>query len=158
MNNKLMGVLIGLARASFSNEDKLTPETDRIIIDGLAAYENANDATLTVLTEKAVAEKRRLIPLCFECAFPCGKNNDYNMADLWEARPEIRSLKLLILTGICKIASKIQCTDALSHTDPEITEFLYKALFAVGADDWDQEYLLPVVLETGNIIAKCKNS
>ena len=43
----------------------------------------------------------------------------------------------------------------LGYTDEEVNRFFYKALFAVGMDDWGMNELLPVVLEVGEVNLKC---
>ncbi len=75
LQDVLTGKLIGIARAADNNEDKLTKETDAVIIDGLfAAVTNVNfdDEALNKLIARANAEKRRLVPNCFECTASCG--------------------------------------------------------------------------------------
>ncbi|MDD6442216.1 MAG: hydroxylamine reductase, partial [bacterium] len=43
----------------------------------------------------------------------------------------------------------------LGYRDSEVDHFLYKALRAVGMDDWGMEELLPVVMEVGEVNLKC---
>lgn len=43
----------------------------------------------------------------------------------------------------------------LGYTDPEVDRFFYKALFAVGMEDWGMDELLPIVLEVGAVNLKC---
>lgn len=158
LQDKLTGVLIGLARAGYSNEYDVTSDTDKLIIEGLFATitnVNFNNETLSVLIQRVLDEKKRLIPLCFECALPCGKNNDYDMSDLWEANEDTRSLKSLILFGIRGMAAYAYHAAVLGYTDEEVSKFFYKALFAVGADDWGKEELLPIVMEVGEVNLKC---
>lgn len=158
LQDTLTGTLIGLARASFSNEYKLTPATDQLIIEGLLATNdkaNYSDEALSMLVKRVLEEKKRLIPLCFECAFPCGKNNDYDMSDLWEANETTRSLKSHILYGIREMAYQVHQASTFGYTNEEINKFFYRALFAIGENDWGQEELLPYVKETEEMKQKC---
>ena len=158
LQDKLTGALIGLARASFSNEYDLTPDTDRLIIEGLFATltnVNFNNDAISDLIGRVQNEKKRLIPLCFECASPCGKNFDYDMTDLWEVNEDTRSLKSLILFGIRGMAAYAYHAMVLGYTDETVNKFFYKALFAVGENDWGSEELLPIVMEVGENNLKC---
>ena len=100
-------------------------------------------------------EKRKLVPECYKCASACGRNNDYDMSKLWNADDDIRSLKSLILFGIRGVAAYAYHAAVLDYKDEAIHKFLYKALFAIGMDDWGMKELLPIVLEVGEVNLKC---
>lgn len=74
------------------------------------------------------------------------------MTMTWE---DIRSLKSLILFGIRGMAAYAYHAAVLGYTDPEVDRFFYKALFAVGMEDWGMDELLPIVLEVGAVNLKC---
>ncbi|MFR3285658.1 MAG: hypothetical protein ACLTR6_16315 [Clostridium fessum] len=94
--------------------------------------------------------------LIVSCArSPCGKNNNYDMNNLWEADEDVRSLKSLILFGIRGVAAYAYHAAVLGYTDDTINRFFFKALFAIGMDDWGMDELLPIVLEVGEINLKC---
>lgn len=157
LQDRLTGVLIGIARATEGNEDKVSDVTNRIVLEGLFSTitnVNFNNDTLEVLIKRAEREKKRLIPRCGACASACGRNDDYNMQDLWNANEDIRSLKSLILFGIRGIAAYAYHADVLGYQEKEIMNFFYKALYAIGAD-WGMDELLPIVMETGEINLKC---
>ena len=135
LQDRLTGALIGLARAVEGNEDKISAATNQIILDGLfATITNVNfdTASLDVLLQRVGDEKKRLIPLCYECVSACGKNNDYDMQKLWTADEDIRSLKSLILFGIRGMAAYAHHAAVLGYADQEVNKFFYKALFAIG--------------------------
>ena len=157
LQDNLTGALIGLARATEGNESLVTPETDRLVIEGLfttITNVNFNNATISALIDKVHKEKERLIPMCSECASACGRNNDYDMKKVWEANEDIRSLKSLILFGIRGIAAYAYHAAVLGYHDEKVNQFFYKALFAVGMD-WGQDELLPIVLEVGEVNLRC---
>ena len=154
LQDKLTGALIGLVRATEGNEHKVSSETNRIVIEGLFATTNMNcdqDFLLSLLAQVEV-EKRRLVPRCYGCEKQCGRNDDYDMQKLWVADEDIRALKSLILLGIRDIAAHLHHTKKLNHSDSETNEIFYKALFAIGMDDWGVEDLLPLVIEVGKKI------
>ena len=93
--------------------------------------------------DKVSVEKRKLVPECYKCASACGRNNDYDMEKLWNADEDIRSLKSLILFGIRGVAAYAYHAAVLGYRDDFVHQFLYKALFAIGMDDWGMEELLP---------------
>ena len=156
--DRLTGALIGLARAAADNADLRTPETDRLVREGLfttVTNVNFNDETISALLQRVEAEKARLSPACPACAAACGKTDDYDMEKLWTANEDVRSLKSLILFGIRGMAAYAYHAAVLGYTDPAVDRFFYKALFAIGMDDWGMEELLPIVLEVGEINLAC---
>lgn len=157
LQDELTGALIGLARATEGNEDLITEDTDRLVIEGLfttITNVNFNNDTINVLIEKIQKEKQQFIPNCFSCTSSCGRNDDYNMCEIWEAQEDIRSLKSLILFGIRGMAAYAYHALVLGYQEKEVNRFFYKALVALGIN-FSMEELLPLVLETGEINLKC---
>ncbi len=77
------------------------------------------------------------------------------MKRLWTAQEDVRSLKSLILFGIRGMAAYAYHAAVLGYQDREINKFFYKALFAVGMEDWGMEELLPIVMEVGKVNLAC---
>lgn len=157
LQDRLTGALIGLARASAGNEDKITDATDHLILEGLfATITNVNfdDASLNALIQRAGAEKKRIVSRCAEHAAPDGQD-DYDMRNLWTDAEDVRSLKSLILFGIRGMAAYAYHTAVLGYMDREITRFFYRALSAIGAQDWGMDALLPIVMEVGKVNLAC---
>ena len=139
LQDKLTGALIGLARAVEGNENLITEDTDRLVMKSLFATitnVNFNNETLLELIDRVKAAP-------------------YDMNELWDSNENIRSLKSLILFGIRGVAAYAYHADVLGYRDDEINRFFYKALRAVGMDDWGMDELLPVVMEVGEINLKC---
>ena len=156
LQDELTGALIGLARAT-DGDTHPTERTYKLLIKGLfttITNVSFNEQTLRALIDEVHAEKERLVPNCSSCASPCGRNNDYDMKELWDADEDIRSLKSLILFGIRGMAAYAYHAGVLGHTSREVNAFLAKALFAIG-EDWSMDLLLPVVLEVGEVNFKC---
>ena len=116
---------------------------------------NFDNNAIEELTRRVEEEKQRLAPDCSVCGSACGRNDNYDMEKLWNANEDIRSLKSLILFGIRGMAAYAYHAALLGYTDEEVNRFFYKALFAVGMDDWGMNELLPVVLEVGEVNLKC---
>ncbi len=158
LQDRLTGALIGLARAAEGNEDRIHADTDRLVLEGLfAAMTNVNfsNDAIAALIARVEAEKKRLVPDCFSCASACGRNEDFDMNRLWNADPDIRSLKSLILFGIRGMAAYAYHADVLGYRDDTINSFFYKALLVIGMEDWGMEDLLPIVMEVGEMNLKC---
>ena len=158
LQDQLTGALIGLARAARENEDLITEATDKLIITGLfttITNVNFNNDTIRILIDQVNAEKQRLIPGCLFCTSSCGKNDDYDMNELWNEDEDIRSLKSLILFGIRGIAAYAFHADALGYRDDTVNHFFYKALFTIGMKDWGIDDLLPIVMEVGKVNLTC---
>ncbi len=148
--DRLTGALIGLARAADTSPDA-GPETWQLMIEGLfATLTNVNfdPDSLHTLTARGWVEKQRLVPDCAVCTAPCGRTGDYDLAQLWGAQEDIRSLKSLLLFGSRGMAAYAYHAMVLGYRDETVERFLSKALFAVG-EDWSMEELLPLVLELG---------
>ena len=155
LQDQLTGALIGLARTI----DGRQPDhaTWRVLIEGLfttVTNVNFNEETIWEQLRRVHGEKERLAPGCASCADPCGRSNDYDMAELWNAQEDIRSLKSLILFGVRGMAAYAHHAMVLGYTDEDVNWFLAKALFAVG-EDWEMEDLLPVVMEVGEQNLRC---
>ena len=157
LQDQLTGALIGLANAQRDNESKITPETDKLILEGLfATVTNVNfsDESISALIDRVHAEKQRLAPDCAACTHSCGRNDDYDMNLLWQSQEDIRSLKSLILFGIRGMAAYAYHAAVLGYADAEVNAFFYKALRTIG-DYWEMADLLPIVLEVGAVNLKC---
>jgi hydroxylamine reductase len=158
LQDKLTGALIGLARLVKENENKVTAATDKLVLEGLfttVTNVNFNNETISALIERINAEKEKFVSGCCACASACDRNNDYDMNDLWNAEEDIRSLKSLILFGIRGMAAYAYHAAVLGYNDQNVSKFMYKALFAIGMDNWGTDELLPIVMEVGEVNLKC---
>ena len=158
LQDRLTGALIGLARATENNDHLLSDSTAAVVVESLfttLTNVNFDDECFYRLLELVDTEKRKLVPDCYACTSQCGRNNEYDMKKLWNADEDIRSLKSLILFGIRGVAAYAYHAAVLGYKDETIHRFLYKALFAIGMDDWGMNELLPIVLEVGEVNLKC---
>lgn len=140
LQDELTGALIGLAQSL--KHTPRTPETDRLILEGLfttVTNVNFNDDTLRQLIERVDA---------------AGAHEHYAMARIWEANEDIRSLKSLILFGIRGMAAYAYHAMILGYHSQEVNDFLCRALVTLGQDATMEE-LLPVVMETGKVNLTC---
>ena len=158
LQDKLTGALIGLARATDGSEHLISASSTEAVVEGLfATLTNVNfdNEALLGLLAKVELEKQKMVPDCFACASPCGKNHDYDMNKLWNADEDIRSLKSLILFGIRGVAAYAYHAAVLGYHDETVDRFFYKALIAIGMDEFGMNELLPIVLEVGEVNLKC---
>ncbi len=156
LQDELTGALVGLSRAA-NNAPDINDGTWRLMIDGLfttVTNVSFNEKTLRDLIERVHGEKARLAPGCSCCASACGRTDDYDMENVWNAQEDIRSLKSLILFGIRGMAAYAHHAMALGYSDDEVNRFFSKALFAIG-EDWGRDELLPIVMEVGEKNLKC---
>ncbi len=155
LQDELTGALIGLAKAC-GNGTK-TEDTTRIIIEGLfttITNVNFNHETLTEMIQKVHAEKQKVVPNCSSCTSRCGNTDDYEMAQLWNADEDIRSLKSVILFGIRGMAAYAYHAMVLGYEDETVNDFFYKALSVISYE-MEMADLLPVVLEVGEVNLTC---
>lgn len=134
MDLRVLGELIGLARATEGNEHLLTPKTYKLVAGCLTSSEAPD-----ILLRRIEEEKRRLVPMCYECASCCGRNNAYDVTRLQMLVKEIQVLK----------SDLLDCCQKLAALQPEYDEqaakFLYLALYAIGMEDWQEEELQPIL-------------
>lgn len=155
LQDELTGALIGLAKSCYNGSK--TKQTNRLILEGLfttVTNVSFNDETLRTLISQVHAEKSRVVPGCSACVSHCGSTDDYDMAQMWNADEDIRSLKSLILFGIRGMAAYAYHASVLGYDSEEVYEFFYKALYMLSGD-WGMEELLPLVMETGKINLTC---
>ena len=132
----LLGALVGLARSTV-NEPK-TEDTDHVLAAGLrqaARADTAEDA-LRRMQDIVETEKHRVAPNCATCTMRCGNTDNYDLARLWAAPENIRTLKLRLLAAVFRLAQ--------GRPDVRAQEVIDQALFVL-AEDWDEELLAPVV-------------
>lgn len=149
MKEKLLGAVIGLARATENNEDLITETTDNLLTEGLIASmpdSSYTEDNLNELYKNVMAEKQRIIPSCFTCAFPCGRTDNYNMQELWDMDKPLRELKLKLLLGIQYLAMN-------QERSKEATAYLYKALILFGIY-WDEEGMVPILEDLEKMMQK----
>ncbi len=157
LQDQLTGALIGFARSTEGNEALVTPEMNKLVMEALFATltnVNFNDEELNKLIERVHEAKMHLVPECSHCINACGRNDDYDLELMWQEEEDVRSLKSLILFGIRGLAAYAYHAEALGYRDKEISDFLYKALFAIGME-WGVEALLPIAMEVGKMNYKC---
>ena len=151
----LTGALIGLARALIGHTP--TAEHDRLILEGLfttVTNVSFDDASLLARIAETLAAAAALNPSCMSCPSACGRNDIFDMRQLWDAHEDIRSLKSLILFGIRGMAAYAYHAHVLGRHDPAVTGFFYKALVAIGSD-LEADALLALALETGAANLQC---
>lgn len=155
LQDELTGALIGLARAWEGQE--ASSEALELMQEGLfATLTNVNfdDKSLKELIERVRICKSQTGENCQECDSPCGRMEDYDVKNIWEAEEDIRSLKSLLLFGLRGMAAYAYHARILGYREKEVDTFFAKALFLLG-EDLSMEELLPVVMETGAVNLKC---
>ena len=75
LQDELIGALIGLARATDSQQPK--ESTHKAVIEGLfttLTNVNFNEETIQSQIEAVIKEKAALLPGCISCGSPCGRS------------------------------------------------------------------------------------
>ena len=133
--SKIISALIGLVGAC--NNNPKTENTDHVIIKALALAQiqsEADDETQQSLIEEIHTEKYTIAPDCAVCQTPCGNTSDYDMSRIYQAKTDIRNLKLKMIGALNELAADVfsrQKQDALSAEDMEI---FYKVLAYISFD------------------------
>ena len=127
---------MGLARSTV-NEPK-TEDTDRVLTSGLrlAADPDAAEDALRRMYHIVETEKHRVAPNCAICTMRCGNTDNYDLARLWNAPAEVRTLKLELLAALFALAQR--------RSTQRIADEIRNDLFVL-AEDWDATLLSPIV-------------
>ena len=156
LQDELTGALIGLARA-IEGGAVPTETTDTLLMEGLfMTLTNVcfDDETLRQQIDRTHAECSALAPMCQTCACPCGRSDDYDSEQLWQADEDVRSLKSLLLFGLRGMAAYAWHAYVLGRQDESVKKFIRHALFMVGYDA-DADTLLSLVMELGAVNLTC---
>lgn len=129
---RLLGELIGLARATEGNDHLLRSETGKIVCDALTALEQ-DIADWDTLLARIDEEKRRLVPMCYQCLGGCGRNNAYDVGLLRLDAPGLRKAKNGLLDRLIAAAAL--------PGDNGHDQRLYLGLYAIGREDWPESQI-----------------
>lgn len=146
---QLIGALIGLSRATEGNVNRPTEETDRAFIKGMQMCSPGCEESFQHIHNQIEAiheEKWKLVPRCLECASPCGRNNDFDIADLNGMQNS--QLKHVLLSGLLFMAPFFAVSDVKPLNSHKIIEFFYRAFFFIGYD-CDEKDLIPLFNKLG---------
>lgn len=149
LQDQLTGALVTLARVAGKHTP--TADTHRVMMEGLfttVTNVNFDDASIKERIAEAHRERTALYPASADCV-------DFDMEKVWKADEDIRSLKSLILFGVRGMAAYAHHAFVLGQMDDEVNAFFYKALAAIGEDNYGMDELLPLVMETGKVNLKC---
>lgn len=141
MRDKLLGALVGLARASEGKE--LLPEARDALILGLAfsrtgrtpgkscpAEEQEYCADLILRLNRA---KLLMSPDCASCQCPCGRTDDYDLEEVYHSSENLKNAKLKLFDLLGTIAERLAEQKTAPETcDPELLSFLSESLFLIG--------------------------
>lgn len=143
-HDDLMGALIGLARAAKGKE--YGTEAKEIMMQGLFAVitnVNFDNARIDEYIALAKAQKEKL-----------GGAEDYDGSNLFHGDPDIVSLRSTLLLGLRGMAAYAWHAYTLGKEDPEVTDWFFKGMRAVGEEHSVDEWL-GLLMEFGNINLKC---
>ena len=143
--NRLLGVLIGIARATSGSPHLIEDMTNMVVVEGLLATLPWSEADPQVLWKLATEEKKRMVPGCFVCAHPCGKTANYMVSRL-DSQPEVlRNLRGLLLWNLCGVAARIHDQTDKQAIDKAVYRFLYKGLFFLGEESFGETELRSIL-------------
>ena len=157
LQDDLTGALIGLVRTINGDTSLMTQEIHEMIMKGLfitITNVNFDNDDIQKFIDQIHDKQNALSEGCATCTCRCGRTDDYDMNQLWNADEDIRSLKSLILFGIRGMAAYAYHAALLGYHDDDVYRFFYKALFAISMD-WGMDELLPITMEVGEVNLKC---
>lgn len=143
LQDMLIGELVALAGSDGLTR---TAELDTLVENVL--FTTLTNVNFDDLSLSAMVEKVRKIRM------DSGAKETWDMAGLWNAEEDIRSLKSLLLFGMKGIAAYASHARVLGRSLEDVTAFLYRGL-ALLATDSGKETLLDAVMEAGKINLAC---
>ena len=135
---KLLGELVGLARATEGNEHLITESITETLAEILIA-EVSDEAQYAAYSGKIDAAKQEMVPDCFHCANPCGRTAALDLKTLENESRQVREAKLAILDAIRTIARSARSRE----TDLK----LYRGLVLLGLEGYSSEELTALFAE-----------
>lgn len=130
LKRRLIGALVGLARATDGNTHLITADSTETILECLRA-EPDSEETLLALLARVDHAKRQMVPDCFHCANPCGRTASYDLSLIGEEPPEVQAAKHAILNELFSLA-QIQ-------PDADQTGKLYNGLVLIGMEGYSAD-------------------
>jgi len=141
---KLISRIVGIARVTDGNEHLITPAVTDAVIKALCLSAGDDEAAAKAQYDALLEIKRRMVPDCFLCANPCGKNDDLDLAALRNDGPEIKELKEQLLKCM-------QCSAISKRNDHLLREAfvreLYRGAIAYGMEDVSSDVLIDILAE-----------
>ena len=129
---KLLGELVGLARATDGNEHLITESVTDIVAELLSA-DVLSDIQYAAYRNKIDAAKREMVPDCFHCSNPCGRTAALDLNVLKGESRQVQEAKCAILREIRSLAASERSQD----TDLK----LYRGLVILGLEGYSTEEL-----------------
>ncbi|RDB64518.1 hydroxylamine reductase [Gordonibacter sp. 28C] len=155
LQDEVTGALVGLAltvRAAGASGDARRAADD-LVMEGLfATLTNVDfdDAELRGLVARVHAERDAIAMAARVEAAP-----DYDLAALWNAPEDVRSLKSLVLFGLRGLAAYAYHAAALGYRDDAVSSFLHEGLAALADAEAGADVLLPLSLKVGEVNLRC---
>ena len=113
---KLLGELVGLARATDGNEHLITESVTDIVAELLSA-DVLSDIQYAAYRNKIDAAKQEMVPDCFHCSNPCGRTAALDLNVLKGESRQVQEAKCAILREIRSLAASERSQD----TDLKLT-------------------------------------
>ena len=147
--DELTGALVGLAEALGGSAP--SPRASELVLDGMfTCVTNVSfDAAEVRGLADAIRDERAQV-----AAARGVSAHDYDMALVWDAPEDIRSLKSLVLFGLRGMAAYAHHAAMLGSRDEALSAFFCRALAAIASTD-DSDELLKLVLEVGEANFSC---
>lgn len=129
---KLLGELVGLARATDGNEHLITESVTDIVAE-ILSLDVRSDAQYAVYSRKIDTAKQEIVPDCFRCSNPCGKTAALDLNTLEGESLHVRETKFVILDKIRTLSA--------SERNHETDLKLYRGLVILGLEGYSPEEL-----------------
>ena len=129
---KLLGELVGLARATDGNEHLITESVTAAVAE-ILREDIYCEAQYVAYSHKIDAAKREMVPDCFLCANPCGRTAALDLKTLEREPRQVQEAKFAILDRIRILSA----SERSRQTDLK----LYRGLVILGLEGYSPEEL-----------------
>ena len=135
---RLLGELVGLARATDGNEHLITQTVTDIVAEILTTNVRS-ESEYNLYSGKIDSAKREMVPDCYLCANPCGRTAALDLKNLKDESQPIQESKYAILREIRTLAA--------SERSREKDLKLYRGLVILGLEANSADELLELFAE-----------
>ena len=129
---KLLGELVGLARATDGNEHLITQTVTDIVAEILTTNVRS-ESEYNLYSGKIDSSKREMVPDCYLCENPCGRTAALDLKNLKDESQPVQESKYAILREIRTLAA--------SERSREKDLKLYRGLVILGLEGYSPEEL-----------------
>ena len=141
---ELTEALVGLVRTAGTGSFPRITDKDRVFFRGLAmsGKADASEEQLAAARDEVLAMRKRMTaPKCVGCDGAPDLTGDFFLASVEEEDKEVRALKYVTLYTLRSLAPFVDRALGEGRTDQMVLERFYRAMFLLGTDLAEDDFI-----------------